>query len=637
MFKNRCYSLRKSRQIFKTSYKWYKKKGDTLSPSQLVILENQLQELDQAIVLGEREKANALARQVEAFASKHCKKGFFEYIFEVAVALAFALVLATIIRQVWFELYEIPSGSMRPTFEEQDRLTVTKTTFGINVPLLTKHFYFDPSLVQRAGVVIWSGDGIAHLDSDSTFLGVFPYMKRYIKRCMAKPGDTLYFYGGQLYGFDEAGNDLMELRNNPWLAKLEHIPFVHFEGRTSYLQEPKQTMTSKVVFHHLNQPVGRLNFGLGAIKGEIFNGKEWIKDEPEAQRVAHDSIRTYSDFIGLRNFAMARLLTKEQVKNLTNYNLEQAGEGKLYLELRHTPSLSYPQPLLERYGVFLTGYTTLLPLQEQHVKALMDHMYTARFVIRDGKADRYRQEESPRFSASSPLFAKIPDGTYEFYYGKAYQIGWGGVPSLLGPEHPLYDLSNVQKLFNVGIEISNEIAPKSRNQPLFPNRYAYFREGDLYLLGVPILKKDDPTLVRFEEQEMRKEKASTTKQPYVAFKDYGPPVMENGQIDKDFIRTFGFKVPEKEYLMLGDNHAMSQDSRYFGPVPQANLQGTPSLILWPPSSHWGLPNQKPYPLFTLPRLIVWSVFGLVGLVWYLIYRWNLRRPMFKKRLTHSNT
>ncbi len=72
--------------------------------------------------------------------------------------------------------------------------------------------------------MVW--DGVPHLDANSTFMGIFPYTKRYIKRCMGKPGDTLYFYGGKIYGFDREGRDLVELRDNPWMAHLENIPLL---------------------------------------------------------------------------------------------------------------------------------------------------------------------------------------------------------------------------------------------------------------------------------------------------------------------------------------------------------------------------------------------------------------------------
>lgn len=168
------YSLSKSRQIFKTGYQWYKSKRQVLTPEELNLYEIQLNQLDQAIVNGNELEASDLAHSVENFYQARFKKSLFNYLKEFIVAIVVALLVATLVRQVWFELYEIPTGSMRPTFEEQDRLTVTKTAFSLNVPLMTKHFYFDPNLVQRGSVVIWSGDGVPHLDSDSKFMNIFP-------------------------------------------------------------------------------------------------------------------------------------------------------------------------------------------------------------------------------------------------------------------------------------------------------------------------------------------------------------------------------------------------------------------------------------------------------------------------------
>lgn len=626
----KIYSFRKSRHILKNAYSWYKKKRSSLSQDQLTFLETKLASLDQALLNQQKEQASDLAKEVEKFGENHFKKSFSDYAAELFFAITFALIAATIIRAMWFEPYEIPSGSMRPTFEEQDRLTVTKTAFGINIPLMTDHFYFDPNLVQRLSVFIWSGDGIPHLDSTATFMGI-PYAKRYIKRCMGKPGDTLYFYGGKIFGIDEQGNDIVELRDNPWMTKLENTPFIHFEGRVSYNQDPTRPASSQVLFHQFNQLIGRLLYTRGQFKGEIFNGKDWIKDDAESAKNEHWTPKTYSDFFGMRNFAMARLLTKKQASEAL-YDLEKLDEGKLYLELRHHPSLSYPNPLIERYGIFLAGFTTLIPLQEKHLIALMDNMYTARFVIKNGRAARYQQEGSPNFTQNSPNFPGVPDGTYEFYYGIAYKIDWGGIPFKLDKDHPLYNPTpeHIQKLYNMGIEISNMFDPSTKNMALFPNRYAYFNNEDLYLLGAAILKKSDPTLIKFNELEKKKEETGTSTRPYVAFKDYGPPLKSNGKLDKDFIKAFGYKLPPKTYLALGDNHAMSQDSRHFGPIPQANLQGAPSLIIWPPGDRLGAPNQNPYPLITLPRLIVWGIFGLILLIWYIIHKRNLKKPVYKK-------
>ena len=55
---------------------------------------------------------------------------------------------------------------------------------------------------------------------------LFPGKKQFIKRMIAKPGDTLYFYGGEIYGIDAKGRELKELRDPEWMQKLEHIPFI---------------------------------------------------------------------------------------------------------------------------------------------------------------------------------------------------------------------------------------------------------------------------------------------------------------------------------------------------------------------------------------------------------------------------
>ncbi|MEW6637273.1 MAG: signal peptidase I [Actinomycetota bacterium] len=41
-------------------------------------------------------------------------------------------------------------------------------------------------------------------------------------------------------------------------------------------------------------------------------------------------------------------------------------------------------------------------------------------------------------------------------------------------------------------------------------------------------------------------------------------------------------IPEDHYFMMGDNRANSRDSRFFGPVPEENIEGEAFLRFWPP-------------------------------------------------------
>lgn len=618
------YSLRKSRKILEWAYGWYKKKGDTLNDSDLLQFEAQMQGLDDAYLKKDTVEADRLAHQVENFTNAHFKKSFWQYTTEVVLALVFALAIATVIRQSWFELYEIPTGSMRPTFKEQDHLTVSKTQFGINIPLKTEHFLFEPENVKRNGIVIWSGDGVALGDVDTAYFGLIPYKKRYVKRLIGKPGDTLYFYGGKIYGIDQEGKWLEELVSTPGLEKIEHIPFLSFEGF------PSSPSKGVVLLEQMHQPIGKLQLNRkGELVGEIYDGSEWVVDSPAAAKTAHNRLKTYSDFWGIGNFAMARLLTPEQVKSYPDLDTKDLGEGLYYLELIHHPSLTYPRPLLSRplptTQMMMNPHHTLIPVQEKHAQALMDNLYTARFEVKNGVARRYGVNEVP-YSQLNPQLSGVPDGTYELYYGKAYKVGFGGITTELSKDHPLYHLANLQTLYNLGIEFNKYYEPIAQNSVLFPHRYAYFRDGDLYFLGAPIYGKEDPILKTFVQKEAQKESESSENRPYIAFKDAGAPLI-NGKIDADFIRTFGLSLSDKQYLVLGDNHAMSADSRVFGFLPEENLQGVPSVLLWPKP---GLPNQPLYPLFTLPRLIVWAIAATIGLLWYFWRRHKLSQPVFKK-------
>jgi signal peptidase I len=41
-------------------------------------------------------------------------------------------------------------------------------------------------------------------------------------------------------------------------------------------------------------------------------------------------------------------------------------------------------------------------------------------------------------------------------------------------------------------------------------------------------------------------------------------------------------VPKGDYYMMGDNRDESDDSRFWGPVPQSRIIGTAFVTYWPP-------------------------------------------------------
>src|SRR5690606_23824401 len=84
-------------------------------------------------------------------------------------------------------------------------------------------------------------------------------------------------------------------------------------------------------------------------------------------------------------------------------------------------------------------------------RTLFSNLYTARFVVKEGKAYRYGASETHRDNEITLIkLPHVPNGCYEFIDGKAYEIVWQGITKELPSTHPLYEFSpsNLQLLFN---------------------------------------------------------------------------------------------------------------------------------------------------------------------------------------------
>ena len=615
------YRLKKSLGIFRHVLRLYRRKRQNLSAPQKQEIVDTLNHLQEEVMNKDRTQAHLHASNAESFCSVHFKKTPFERLRDFIVALGCALLVAVAIRTVWFELYEIPTGSMRPTFKEQDRLMVSKTAFGINIPLSRGHFYFNPELVLRNGIVIFTGAGMDISDVNTLYFYLFPGKKQYIKRLIGKPGDILYFYGGQIYGIDKEGHDISSELQLPLLNQIDHVPYIHLNGKVLEPSQAQGGIYTPVTLKQMNQPVAKLSLtAFNKPKGELL---------PPYNQGIHD----YHDLWGFKNYGMSRLLTKKEVLQLHGVPETQLIDAPLYMEITHHPTTRYPRIERDPSGKLRPGVGTtssLLPLNTTHLKTLLSNLYTARFIVKDGKATRYGfNMKRGGHQYASPSFPDVPDGTYEFYYGKGYQVLFSGLTKELPDDHPLYQYTpeRVQLLYNLGIEFQTYFMPTAKDQYFMPSRYVYYRNGDLYAMGAPLMNKDDATLIEFVEKEYLRQENAPSYHPHFPFDDNGPPLDSEGKIDVDFIKQYGISVPQKHYLALGDNYAMSADSRDFGFVPESNIRGIPDFIFYPTGKRWGFPLQVDYPFFNSPRFVVWSLALIAFIAWYLYHRKNHKLPI----------
>lgn len=619
------YKLRKSKRLFLLIYKLYQRKKKSLSPHEHEVLKKSLEQSQESIVAKNIESASRNIKHLEDLSKSYLKKTSFEQARDFIGAIVFALVVAVLVRQMWFEYYEIPTGSMRPTFKEQDRLVVSKAQFGINIPLTTKQAYFDQNLVQRGGIVVFTGQDMDIQDVDTMYFYLFPGKKQYIKRLIGKPGDSLYFYGGRLYGVDKEGHDISHELQRSSLNQIDHIPFISFEGKVSTSDQSSHGVYNSVVLRQMNEPVAKMK----VLSGHRV-GTEML---PLTTSEGKQTPPSYEDLWGFKNYAMARILHKKEYLTVNGASLENLKPTDYYLELVHDPNLKGAKLQRDLYGrlrpILGLNYS-YIPLDEAHLKELFNNLYTARFIVeKSGHIRRYGYKKSEQSKGFQPKLDHVPPGTYEFYYGKAYQIFWQGVTKELPSSHPIYQFTKetLYTLFNLGIEFDTRFLPEANYPLLLPSRYAFFRDQTLYVMGTPLFKQNDPLLQAFSQQEMIKQHHSTAYAPYLPFVDHGAPLLANGLLDVKKVLRYGVKVPDKQYLVLGDNYAMSADSRDFGFVPQNNLRGVPNFIFWPPGDRFGFPNQAWYPIFVLPRLIIWLIAALIITAAVMLHRKRYKLPI----------
>ena len=122
------------------------------------------------------------------------KKKLINTIVDNLKTLFYALIIAVLIRSLFFQPFYIPSSSMEPTLLIGDRIFVSKYTYGYS-----KHsFPFSPQIFE------------GRILSDEPEYGDLVVFKTpvdnrtdYIKRLIGLPGDTIQFIEGKIFLNDQ--------------------------------------------------------------------------------------------------------------------------------------------------------------------------------------------------------------------------------------------------------------------------------------------------------------------------------------------------------------------------------------------------------------------------------------------------
>jgi len=119
----------------------------------------------------------------EKQADGRARPSFGQVCLEYGQAIVLAVALALVIRSFLFQAFQIPSGSMIPTFLEGDRVLVKKFAYGIRNPL-NNQIWVETGRPERWDVVVF----ISPEDRDKDF----------VKRVVGLPGETVALVGGEL-------------------------------------------------------------------------------------------------------------------------------------------------------------------------------------------------------------------------------------------------------------------------------------------------------------------------------------------------------------------------------------------------------------------------------------------------------
>ncbi len=189
IFSKEYKARKKANQLIKQSSVVLEKNRSKLNPDSVSILEQKIGNAQRALQNGDYKEILQTTGDLEAASADYLSKFTKSKLRQNIEALAFAIILALIIRTFVFQPFKIPSGSMIPTLLVGDHLLVNKFVYGTKIPF-TDIEIFPIEKIKRGDVIVFT---YPNNERDPSKNGLY-----YIKRVVGLPGDEIDLNGRNL-------------------------------------------------------------------------------------------------------------------------------------------------------------------------------------------------------------------------------------------------------------------------------------------------------------------------------------------------------------------------------------------------------------------------------------------------------
>ncbi len=189
IFSKESKAKKKAKEIIKETKLVLGKNRSKVAPDAVSIVEQRVANLERAVAAQNYQDILKTTEDLEIASSDYLSKYKKSKLRQNIEALAFAIILALIIRTFVFQPFKIPSGSMIPTLLVGDHLLVNKFVYGTKIPF-TDIEVLPLEKIKRGDVIVFT---YPNSERDPSKNGLY-----YIKRVIGLPGDYIDLNGRNL-------------------------------------------------------------------------------------------------------------------------------------------------------------------------------------------------------------------------------------------------------------------------------------------------------------------------------------------------------------------------------------------------------------------------------------------------------